>query len=82
MTQASIIHSQFGPWRLLERIGAGGVAEVFRAEHHEDHGQVAIKVLRDEWCEDKESAVDLKPRRSSWRRSSIRPCLEFAARAG
>ena len=27
MPVPSIIHSQFGPWRLIERIGAGGVAE-------------------------------------------------------
>lgn len=57
MSADSLIHSQFGPWRLLERVGAGGVAEVFRAEHHEDRSMVAIKVMRAEWASDKEKLV-------------------------
>jgi serine/threonine-protein kinase len=35
---------------LLEKIGEGAVAEVFRAEHQETHRQVALKVLHSEFC--------------------------------
>ena len=35
-------------------IGAGGVAEVYRAEHVDDHKSIAIKVMREERVGDKE----------------------------
>jgi len=37
-------------FHLLEKLGEGAVAEVFRAEHLETHRQVAIKVLHSEFC--------------------------------
>ena len=35
-----------GPYQLLQRIGAGGFAEIFRARHRDSGEQVAVKVLR------------------------------------
>lgn len=37
-------------FKLLEKLGEGAVAEVFRAEHSETHRQVALKVLHSEFC--------------------------------
>jgi serine/threonine protein kinase len=34
-----------GDYLLIEKIGAGGMGEVFRAEHHIMHRQVALKIL-------------------------------------
>ncbi|MBN8601223.1 MAG: Hsp70 family protein [Planctomycetes bacterium] len=34
-----------GDYVLIEKIGAGGMGEVFRAEHHIMHRQVALKIL-------------------------------------
>jgi serine/threonine-protein kinase len=48
MTAASLTNASFGPWVLRNQIGAGGAAEVYRADHREDGSQVAVKVLRPE----------------------------------
>lgn len=38
---------QFGPWRILDEIGSGGMAKVYRAERADGayHQQVAVKLL-------------------------------------
>jgi len=40
--------AQLGPYRLLERLGGGGMGEVFRARREDEHYQqeVAVKILR------------------------------------
>src|SRR3954454_24233077 len=37
-----------GPYLLLERLGAGGMGEVFRARHRRCEHMVALKVIRKE----------------------------------
>jgi serine/threonine-protein kinase len=44
----SLINANVGPFVVRELIGAGGVAEVYRAEHMDDHKSLALKVLRPE----------------------------------
>ncbi len=45
MTQENLAGRTIAGYRLLERIGEGGTATVYRAEH-QDHGKCAVKVLR------------------------------------
>jgi eukaryotic-like serine/threonine-protein kinase len=45
MTQDSLVGRTVAGYRLRERVGEGGTAEVYRAEHAE-HGVCAFKVLR------------------------------------
>lgn len=44
----SLINASFGPYMLRELISAGGIAEVYRAEHSDDRKVVAVKVMRPE----------------------------------
>ena len=37
--------SQVGPYRIIEKIGAGGMGTVYRGEHTETGQQVAVKIL-------------------------------------
>jgi eukaryotic-like serine/threonine-protein kinase len=53
MPDISLTNSSFGPYTLREQISAGGIAEVYRGEHNDDHKSVAIKVMRAEKQADK-----------------------------
>ena len=39
------VGSQLGPYEIVERIGAGGMGEVWRARDTRLHRDVAVKVL-------------------------------------
>ena len=45
---------QIGGYRLIRRIGEGGMGEVYLAEQLNMHRQVALKVLHDKWADDEE----------------------------
>jgi eukaryotic-like serine/threonine-protein kinase len=40
---------EFGPYRILERLGEGGMCHVFRARRADHERDCALKVLKDEW---------------------------------
>jgi serine/threonine protein kinase len=47
MALGSLTNASFGPYVLRELVGAGGIAEVYRAQHREDGAsQLAVKVMR------------------------------------
>ncbi len=50
---ATLTNSPFGPFTLREMISAGGIAEVYRGEHNDDHKSVAVKIMRSEMQADK-----------------------------
>ena len=53
MSDTPLTNAAFGPYTLRELISAGGIAEVYRAEHNEDRKSVAVKVMRSEKQADK-----------------------------
>jgi serine/threonine-protein kinase len=53
MPDANLTNTPFGPYTLREQISAGGIAEVYRAEHNDDHKSVAVKIMRAEKQADK-----------------------------
>ncbi len=53
MPDPSLTNASFGPYTLREQISAGGIAEVYRGEHNDDHKSVAVKVMRSEKQADK-----------------------------
>lgn len=51
MKQDSLIGRTIAGYRLIEHVGEGGTAEVYRAEHA-DHGPSAVKILRNRLAQD------------------------------
>ena len=51
MAQDDLIGRTIAGYRLLEHVGEGGTAEVYRAEHPE-HGASAVKILRNRLAQD------------------------------
>ena len=49
-----LANTQIGGYKLLRRIGEGGMGEVYLAEQLTMHRQVALKVLHDKWADDEE----------------------------
>ncbi len=49
-----LANKQVGGYKLLRRIGEGGMGEVYLAEQLTMHRQVALKILHDKWVDDEE----------------------------
>ncbi len=49
-----LAHSQIGGYKLIRRIGEGGMGEVYVAEQLNMHRMVALKVLHEKWAKDEE----------------------------
>ncbi|MHC5067597.1 MAG: serine/threonine protein kinase [Planctomycetota bacterium] len=49
-----LAQKQIGGYKLVRRIGEGGMGEVYVAEQLNMHRQVALKVLHDKWVDDEE----------------------------
>ena len=50
----SLVHPCIGQWHLVQMVGRGGVAEVYRMEHVQDRSQQrAVKVMLPERMDDK-----------------------------
>ena len=67
MTEQSIAHYQ-----ILEKIGEGGMGEVYRATDSKLNRDVAIKVLPEVFASDPERMARFSARRRCWPRSTIR----------
>ncbi|MBA2679252.1 MAG: serine/threonine protein kinase [Ktedonobacteraceae bacterium] len=53
MNRCDFIDGQLGAYRLQQLLGQGDATEVYVAEHVEQQRQVAIKLMYDEWAEEK-----------------------------
>jgi len=49
-----LINKQIGGYKLLRRIGEGGMGEVYLAEQLTMHRTVALKILHNKWADDEE----------------------------
>jgi eukaryotic-like serine/threonine-protein kinase len=49
-----MIEQVFGPYRIVSKLGAGGMGEVYRARDTNLERDVAIKVLAEVWAGDPE----------------------------
>jgi len=57
MTPASLVGQTLGKYRVLEPLGRGGMARVYRAYHPQLDRYVAVKVLRSDLVDDEEFLV-------------------------
>lgn len=73
MTPASLEGQTLGKYRVLEPLGRGGMARVYRAYHPQLDRYVAIKVLRSDLVEEEDSDA------SSWRARFRREARAVAA---
>jgi serine/threonine-protein kinase len=63
-----------GSYRLIERLGIGGMGEVWRAEHRELHRAAAVKLIRPEIC-DRRDALSGTLRRRFEREAQVTAAL-------
>src|SRR4051812_32217095 len=49
-----LVNKQIGGYKLVRRIGEGGMGEVYLAEQLNMHRQVALKILHNKWADDEE----------------------------
>ena len=71
MARDALVGSVLAGYSLLERVGEGGTAVVYRAQHSE-HGDVAVKVLKDKLRQDK-TAVTRFVREASFGTRVVHP---------
>ena len=53
-SEIGISHKHIGGYKIIRRIGEGGMGEVYLADQLNMHRQVALKVLHDQWVGDEE----------------------------
>ena len=61
-------------YRIIDKLGQGGMGEVYRAEDRNLHYHVAIKVLPDEFAQDHERLARFQ-REALWPPSTIKTSL-------
>ena len=76
-----LTNAAFGPYILREIVGGGGVAEVYRAEHREDHKPVAVKIMRPERLSDKAQVVNFASEQELMAELE-HPCIPRVKRSG
>lgn len=60
-----------GKYRILDPLGRGGMAQVYRAYHPQLDRYVALKILRSDLVEEKEFLARFKRERALWQHSGI-----------
>lgn len=78
MAVASLEGKTLGKYRILEALGRGGMARVYRAYHPQLDRYVAVKVLRSELMED-EAFGDVAPGDETWHARFQREAQSVAA---
>jgi serine/threonine protein kinase len=56
----AMLNSRFGPYHIHEKLGTGGVAVVYKAQHQQTGQTVALKVLHATWTDETETAMRFK----------------------
>jgi serine/threonine-protein kinase len=81
MSSSSLINATLGSFVVRELIGAGGVAEVYRAEHVEDQKSLALKALRYERLGEKDKLKAFQDE-FRWLSQLRHPGIPLARRTG